>query len=76
MIVWKIVFSIFIISILSMAAYVAVSIVRIIRDAEPEIEEPKTLSACLSCRMRKWCLDSVQAHDYSDDCYEEEKNET
>ena len=87
LIVWKLVFSIFMISILSMAAYVAVSFVRIIRDAEPETEEPETeepeteepvieeretISACLSCRMRKWCIDSVQAHDYAADCFEPE----
>lgn len=77
LIVWKIVISMFIISILSMAAYVVVAFVRLIRDAEPEIEEPEieepeTISACLSCRMRKWCLDSVQAHDYADDCFEPE----
>ena len=30
------------------------------------------LSACLKCKKRKDCLDSVQAHSTTDECYEED----
>lgn len=73
-IVWKIVCVIFIAAILTMTAFVILSVIRAVTaEPEPETNERQTLSACLTCRMRRYCIDSVQHHDATDDCYEEEK---
>lgn len=36
---------------------------------------PELPSACLICRKRKSCLDSVQAHKTTDECFEKEREQ-
>lgn len=47
-----------------------------LRDLADRLEKAsqtkKTLSACLNCKKRKECLDAVQAHATTDECYEED----
>lgn len=69
--IFEIVLGIFGVCILGIVAGALLAVIDTVRETEPEINEKKTLSACLTCRMRKWCIDSVQHHDATDDCYEE-----
>ena len=69
--IFEIVLGIFGVCILGAAAGAVLAVIDTVKNPEPEINEKKTLSACTSCRMRKWCIDSVQHHDETDDCYEE-----
>ena len=70
-IILKLIFLVFLVCMVGIAAGALLAVIDTVRETEPEINEKKTLSACTSCRMRKWCIDSVQHHDATDDCYEE-----
>lgn len=71
-IILKLIFLVFLVCMVGIAAGALLAVIDTVKNPEPEINEKKTLSACLTCRMRKWCIDSVQHHDATDDCYEEE----
>ena len=66
---FKAIFAVFLVCMVGVAAGALLAVIDTVKNPEPEINEKKTLSACTSCRMRKWCIDSVQHHDATDDCY-------
>ena len=68
-IIFKLIFLVFLVCMVGIAAGAMLAVIDTVKNPEPEINEKKTLSACTSCRLRKWCLDSVQHHDATDDCY-------
>ena len=68
----KAIFAVFLVCMVGIAAGALLAVIDTVKNPEPEINEKKTLSACTSCRLRKWCLDSVQHHDVTDDCYVKE----
>ena len=68
-IILKLIFFVFLVCMVGIAAGALLAVIDTVKNPEPEINDKKTLSACTSCRMRKWCIDSVQHHDATDDCY-------